>query len=319
MSWSRAAATVHLATDDRAERFAGISRRADVHPIAVGRRCGSQNPFALAQHRFWRSGAACVRLARLIGRIKPAAVVGFGGYPTVPPLLAARLRGVPTIAARAERGDRPRQPAARRRVDAHRRPASGVPIRDRQLRAPRPRSPAIRCARRSLAAAADALYAADPNGPFRCWCSAAARARSSCPISCRRPSRGCEPQLRDAPARSCSRRARRMCGGCEAVYAALGVACRRSRPSSPTCRRAWRPRHLVIVALRRLDRGRIAAIGRPGDPGAAAACARPGPAANAAVLAERGRRCVHAAERLHARAAGHALIGDCDGGRREVA
>ena len=26
----------------------------------------------------------------LLGRLRPAAVVGFGGYPTVPPLLAAR-------------------------------------------------------------------------------------------------------------------------------------------------------------------------------------------------------------------------------------
>jgi UDP-N-acetylglucosamine--N-acetylmuramyl-(pentapeptide) pyrophosphoryl-undecaprenol N-acetylglucosamine transferase len=30
-------------------------------------------------------------------RLKPAAVVGFGGYPTLPPLLAARLSGVPGI------------------------------------------------------------------------------------------------------------------------------------------------------------------------------------------------------------------------------
>jgi len=33
----------------------------------------------------------------LIGRLKPAAVVGFGGYPTVPPVLSAVWRGVPTI------------------------------------------------------------------------------------------------------------------------------------------------------------------------------------------------------------------------------
>ena len=33
----------------------------------------------------------------LIGRLKPRLVVGFGGYPTVPPLLAARLRGIPTV------------------------------------------------------------------------------------------------------------------------------------------------------------------------------------------------------------------------------
>src|SRR5213079_1566324 len=34
---------------------------------------------------------------KLMRRLKPAAVVGFGGYPTVPPLLAARLFGVPGI------------------------------------------------------------------------------------------------------------------------------------------------------------------------------------------------------------------------------
>ncbi len=32
-----------------------------------------------------------------IGRLKPDFVIGFGGYPTMPPLLAARLRRVPTI------------------------------------------------------------------------------------------------------------------------------------------------------------------------------------------------------------------------------
>jgi UDP-N-acetylglucosamine--N-acetylmuramyl-(pentapeptide) pyrophosphoryl-undecaprenol N-acetylglucosamine transferase len=33
---------------------------------------------------------------KLLGRIRPGAVVGFGGYPSFPPLVAARLRNVPT-------------------------------------------------------------------------------------------------------------------------------------------------------------------------------------------------------------------------------
>lgn len=33
----------------------------------------------------------------LIGRLKPAVVVGFGGYPTLPPLYAATRRRVPTV------------------------------------------------------------------------------------------------------------------------------------------------------------------------------------------------------------------------------
>lgn len=33
----------------------------------------------------------------LLGRVKPAAVVGFGGYPTVPPLVAASLLKIPAV------------------------------------------------------------------------------------------------------------------------------------------------------------------------------------------------------------------------------
>jgi UDP-N-acetylglucosamine--N-acetylmuramyl-(pentapeptide) pyrophosphoryl-undecaprenol N-acetylglucosamine transferase len=42
-------------------------------------------------------GAGAVKAWGLLGRIKPAAVVGFGGYPTLPPLLAATLRRIPTV------------------------------------------------------------------------------------------------------------------------------------------------------------------------------------------------------------------------------
>src|SRR5262249_38898855 len=34
---------------------------------------------------------------RLIGKLRPAAVIGFGGYPSVPPVLAAAWRGAPTL------------------------------------------------------------------------------------------------------------------------------------------------------------------------------------------------------------------------------
>src|SRR5262249_56958038 len=34
---------------------------------------------------------------RLFGRLKPAAVIGFGGYPTIPPVLAAAFRRIPTL------------------------------------------------------------------------------------------------------------------------------------------------------------------------------------------------------------------------------
>ena len=44
------------------------------------------------------AGARASRQSRkLLKRVRPAIVVGFGGYPTVPPLLAARLASIPII------------------------------------------------------------------------------------------------------------------------------------------------------------------------------------------------------------------------------
>jgi UDP-N-acetylglucosamine--N-acetylmuramyl-(pentapeptide) pyrophosphoryl-undecaprenol N-acetylglucosamine transferase len=92
---ARRGVTVDLATDERAERY-GMqfpARQIHIVPSATVR---SRNPVALAQ-----TGATlALGLARaylLLGRIRPAGVVGFGGYPTVPPLLAARLRGIPSV------------------------------------------------------------------------------------------------------------------------------------------------------------------------------------------------------------------------------
>src|ERR1700754_1730217 len=73
--------TIHLATDDRAERFAGNFPAAELHAIASAT-FGSRSPLALARAglTIWRG----VRQAsRVIRAIRPGAVVGFGGYPTL--------------------------------------------------------------------------------------------------------------------------------------------------------------------------------------------------------------------------------------------
>lgn len=87
--------TVHLATDKRAERFAGAFAPERVHQIDSAT-IGSRNPIAMlrALRTIWRGAR---QATVLINRIKPSAVIGFGGYPTVPPLWAATRRGVPTI------------------------------------------------------------------------------------------------------------------------------------------------------------------------------------------------------------------------------
>jgi UDP-N-acetylglucosamine--N-acetylmuramyl-(pentapeptide) pyrophosphoryl-undecaprenol N-acetylglucosamine transferase len=90
---SKRGVTIDLATDHRAAHYKFPAREVHLIPSATVR---GRNPIALA-----RTGAMLtIGIAKawsLIGRIKPAAVVGFGGYPTVPPLMAARLRGVPTV------------------------------------------------------------------------------------------------------------------------------------------------------------------------------------------------------------------------------
>ncbi len=54
-----------------------------------------RSPAAMARTAFLLArGLAAAFL--LLGKVRPAAVVGFGGYPTFPPLKAARLRGIPT-------------------------------------------------------------------------------------------------------------------------------------------------------------------------------------------------------------------------------
>ncbi|WP_309085286.1 undecaprenyldiphospho-muramoylpentapeptide beta-N-acetylglucosaminyltransferase [Chelativorans sp.] len=87
--------SVHLATDDRAARFAGAFPAEETHAVQSAT-FGSGNPLGLL-----RSGLAIWRGVRqssaLIKRLQPAAVVGFGGYPTLPPVYAATRRGVPTL------------------------------------------------------------------------------------------------------------------------------------------------------------------------------------------------------------------------------
>ena len=86
---------IHLVTDSRAERFAGKFPADEIH-VVPSATIGSKNPVVLARSLWtlWR-GLRAAR--RLISRLKPLVVVGFGGYPTLPPLIAATGMGVPSM------------------------------------------------------------------------------------------------------------------------------------------------------------------------------------------------------------------------------
>ena len=87
--------TVHLATDPRAERFVDSFPAAQVH-IIPSATFGGKNPVALAR-TLYRLLNGYLKARRVLEQVKPHAVVGFGGYPTVPPLLTAAHKGHPTI------------------------------------------------------------------------------------------------------------------------------------------------------------------------------------------------------------------------------
>jgi UDP-N-acetylglucosamine--N-acetylmuramyl-(pentapeptide) pyrophosphoryl-undecaprenol N-acetylglucosamine transferase len=87
--------SVSLATDPRAEAFVvGVpsSDQYNIRSATVG---------SLAPGQIWRStremSGGLIESHRLLRKLRPSIVIGFGGYPTVPPLIAARLAGVPTL------------------------------------------------------------------------------------------------------------------------------------------------------------------------------------------------------------------------------
>src|ERR1700704_3817144 len=86
---------VRLATGSRALRYSGLFSRdtIDVVPSATVR---GRTPWSLAYTGAMLAAGTAVSL-NLMRRLKPAAVVGFGGYPTLPPLLAARRFGGPRL------------------------------------------------------------------------------------------------------------------------------------------------------------------------------------------------------------------------------
>lgn len=86
---------VDLATDERAASYARSFPARRLHVLPADTVRGS-NPFALVRTA-WRIGLGTLRAIRLLHRLRPAAVVGFGGYPTVPPVLAAAILGIPNL------------------------------------------------------------------------------------------------------------------------------------------------------------------------------------------------------------------------------
>src|SRR3954468_17740436 len=157
---------VRLATDARALRYSGLfSKENDNIDVVPSETVRGRNPLSLARTAIML-GYGTVVAFNLVRRLKPAAVVGFGGYPTLPPLVAAKLLGVPGIIhdANAVLGRANRFLASR--VSAIATSLPGVLDRDPALAnkattGGTPMRPAI------LAAAVIPFASPQPNGPLR--------------------------------------------------------------------------------------------------------------------------------------------------------
>jgi UDP-N-acetylglucosamine--N-acetylmuramyl-(pentapeptide) pyrophosphoryl-undecaprenol N-acetylglucosamine transferase len=155
---------VRLATDSRARRYSGLFSN-DTIDVVPSETVRGHTPWSLARTGVMLAAGTGVAL-NLMRKLKPAAVVGFGGYPTVPPLLAARLFAIPTLIheANAVLGRANRLLSGR--VSAIATSLPGVLDRDPELAAKTttvgtPMRPAI------LAAAAMKFTSPDATGPLR--------------------------------------------------------------------------------------------------------------------------------------------------------
>jgi len=83
----------HVATDPRVGELIEGVPSAETHRIPSATISG-RSPVAIAR-AVATLGQGALRSRALLREIRPGIVVGFGGYPTVPPLLAAKLAGIP--------------------------------------------------------------------------------------------------------------------------------------------------------------------------------------------------------------------------------
>ncbi|WP_408642051.1 UDP-N-acetylglucosamine--N-acetylmuramyl-(pentapeptide) pyrophosphoryl-undecaprenol N-acetylglucosamine transferase [Sphingomonas radiodurans] len=84
---------VALVSDARGVRFPGLFDGVQTHVLPAGRLSGGPLGWAKAAREMWRGRAMARELYRTF---KPAAVIGFGGYPAFPALAAAFADKIPT-------------------------------------------------------------------------------------------------------------------------------------------------------------------------------------------------------------------------------
>ena len=263
---------VHLATDRRADALRRRLRRRQ-RPCHLQRDAARAQSGRAGQNRLGARRSALLQAWALIGRLKPAAVIGFGGYPTIPPVLAAAWRGVPSlihdanaVIGRANRLLAPRVTAIATTFPDVFRDAPGLAAK--ATLTGNPVRPAVVAAAATPYPAA-ARSAAAPG--FRRQPGRAHHGRNRARrdrAAGRRPARA----ARDRPAGARGGFAPGARGLRQALPVAAEVA-----PFFPDLPARMAASHLVVSRSGRVDGRRTCGHRPAGDPGAAAARARSGP------------------------------------------
>ncbi|QIG79805.1 undecaprenyldiphospho-muramoylpentapeptide beta-N-acetylglucosaminyltransferase [Stakelama tenebrarum] len=85
---------VALVSDDRGVRFPGLFEDIETHVLPAGRLGGGPLGWIKAARRMMAGRKMALKFFR---EYRPAAVIGFGGYPAMPSLMAAFRLGIPTV------------------------------------------------------------------------------------------------------------------------------------------------------------------------------------------------------------------------------
>lgn len=90
----RRGVAVDLMTDMRGDRYGSGFPARNVYQVPAATLV-ARTPASIAKTAF-ALGRGIKAAHSIMGAVRPMAVIGFGGYPTYPPLFAARLRGIAT-------------------------------------------------------------------------------------------------------------------------------------------------------------------------------------------------------------------------------
>ena len=301
----RRAIAVDLVTDMRGDRYGTNFPARAVYRVPSATLGGPLVPGGGATAL--DAGARRRRRLQAAGQVKPGAVVGFGGYPAFPPLVAARLRGIPTalheqnaVLGRANR------------VLARHVTAIATSFEDTKFLGGR------RGARRALTGnpvrdqvvdwATQSYHASGRHGPLL---AAGVRRQPGRALLLRYAAAGAGAAARGRSARSLfvvQQCREEDLARVEAAYQAAGVRAHLAtflrQPARGDGKGAPGDRPLRRLHGRRADRD-----GPAGDTGAAAACHRQRPAAECAPAGRIGGGLVHGAEGPDAGALAKAIAG----------